>query len=223
MDTKLIVEDHVVPQLFTSAIEAYEIEHRAHAKGKSNSQLETFGLLWGYAIPQKGKLPSRIVSTLATVETSALRHQDWVDPNLDSLMSKKRFFEAYYPNVELIGTFHSHPYSDLEEVNKVKGWRASNGDKEFWPWLHEHVCPEQPQLAHLVVTITELNSKGWAYPARLKGNEEKRGYVLSAERRKLWLNSYLSEAIELDGIESEYKFSENLTMDIPSLQNRYCG
>ena len=54
MDTKLIIEDHVVPQLFTTAIEAYEFEHKTHKKGKSNSKLETFGLLWGYSIPQKG-------------------------------------------------------------------------------------------------------------------------------------------------------------------------
>ena len=83
MDTKLIIEDHVIPQLFTTAIEAYEFEHKTHARGKSNSELETFGLLWGYSIPQKGNLPSRIISTMATVETSALRHQDWVKPNVE--------------------------------------------------------------------------------------------------------------------------------------------
>lgn len=78
METKLIIEDHVVPQLFTTAIEAYEFEHTAHVKGKSNPELEIFGLLWGYSIPQKGNMPLKIVSTMATVETSALRHQDWV-------------------------------------------------------------------------------------------------------------------------------------------------
>lgn len=221
MKTKLIVEDHVVSQLFTTAIEAYEFEHKAHKNGKGNSNLETFGLLWGYSIPQKGDLPPRIISTMATVETSALRHQDWVQPNIDSLMTKKRFFEAYYPNVELIGTFHSHPYVDLDEVNELKGWRASEGDIEFWPWLHEQLCPEQEQMAHLVVTITQLGSKGWAYPSRLKGKEAKRGYVLSAEHRKLWLNSYLSEVVEFDDSEVDYQFSEELTMDIPSLENRF--
>ena len=32
----IVVEDHVVPQLFTTAIEAYEFEHRAHLKGKGD-------------------------------------------------------------------------------------------------------------------------------------------------------------------------------------------
>lgn len=221
MDTKLIIEDHVVPQLFTTAIEAYEFEHKTHKKGKSNSKLETFGLLWGYSIPQKGDLPSRIVSTLATVETSALRHQEWVEPNLESLLTKKIFFEKYYPNVELIGTFHSHPYANLDEVQELKGWRASDGDEEFWPWLHEFLCPEQDQMAHLVVTVSSLNSKGWASPSRLKGSENKRGYVLSAEYRKLWLNSYLTTSNENKDDGQKFKFSKNLTMDIPSLENRF--
>ena len=221
MQTKLILEDHVVPQLFTSAIEAYEFEHKAHKKGKANTKLETFGLLWGDSISQKGGLPPRIISTMATVETSALRHQDWVDPNFESLLTKKKFFEKYYPNVEVVGTFHSHPYLDLDEVNEIKGWRASKGDKDFWPLLHEQICPEQDIMAHLVVTIAELSSKGWAYPSRLKGKESERGYVLSAEYRKLWLNSYLTETIGAKEFETEYQFSNNLTMDIPSLENRF--
>ncbi len=221
MNTKIIIEDHVVPQLFTTAIEAYEFEHKTHAKGKSNSELETFGLLWGYSIAQKGDLPPRIISTMATVETSALRHKDWVQPNVESLLTKKRFFEKYYPNVELVGTFHSHPYANLDEVNEYKGWRASNGDEEFWPWLHKLLCPEQERMAHLVVTISSLNSKGWAYPSRLKGSEEKRGYVLSAEYRKLWLNSYLTTLNKDSDGEQEFEFSKNLTMDIPSLENRF--
>lgn len=43
MRTQVIVEDHVLPQLLTSAIEAYEVSHRAHARGRSNKKLETVG------------------------------------------------------------------------------------------------------------------------------------------------------------------------------------
>lgn len=80
----IYIEDHVVPQLFTTAIEAYEFMHKNHKKGKGYDKLETFGLLWGYVIAAKG---------------------------------------------------------------------------------------EQPLLAHMIVGITKLNKKGWAYPSRLKGSE----------------------------------------------------
>ena len=76
-------------------------------------------------------------------------------------------------------------------------------------------------MAHLVVTVSSLNSKGWAYPSRLKGSENKRGYVLSAEYRKLWLNSYLTTSNENKDDGQKFKLSKNLTMDIPSLENRF--
>ncbi len=78
MPIRIIIEDHVVPQLLTSAIEAYEFEHCSHADGKGQTKLETAGLLWGYVQPARGDQPPRIVATMATVETSALRHQNWV-------------------------------------------------------------------------------------------------------------------------------------------------
>ena len=87
---QIIIEDHVVPQLLTSAIEAYEIQHKAHNKGKANHRLETYGLLWGYALPARGDVPVRLVAVLATVETSALRKQDSVQPDSDSLLMKRR-------------------------------------------------------------------------------------------------------------------------------------
>lgn len=221
MGKNIVIEDHVVPQLFTTAIEAYEFEHRAHAKGKSYTNLETFGLLWGYSIPQKGNLPARIVATMATVETSALRHQDWVQPDLNSIIAKKVFFEKYWPNIELVGTFHSHPYESLTQVNECKGWRASEGDKKFWPWFHKIVSPEQPLLAHLVIAITKLEKQGWAYPDRLKGSEQNMGYVLSADNRKLWLRAYSSEAYLDDDEELSVEFADDLTLEIPALQNRF--
>lgn len=85
------VDDHVVPQLFTTAIEAYEFAHKSTANGKGYDGLETFGLLWGVSVPAKGESPSKIIASIATAETSALRHSDWVKPNFDSIRAKKEF------------------------------------------------------------------------------------------------------------------------------------
>lgn len=127
------IEEYVVPQLFTTAIEAYEYKHRGSQRARGYDRLETFGLLWGYSIPQKGVLPARVIATMATVETSATRHEDWVAPQFESIRAKKQFFERYWQNIELVGTFHSHPYSDVSEVGDVKGWRASEGMRRSGP------------------------------------------------------------------------------------------
>ncbi|MFI8749369.1 hypothetical protein ACIGG6_05135 [Vreelandella lionensis] len=214
------IEDNIVPQMFTTAIEAYKFSHRSTLRSKGFDQLETFGLLWGYSIPAKGTLPAKVIATMATVETSAVRHNEWVAPNFDSLRSKKEFFEHYWPNIELVGTFHSHPYKNLSEVNDNKGWKASEGDQEFWPHFHEEVAPEQPLLAHLIVTVANLEKTGWAIPDRLKGSESSKGYVLSAKSIKLWLRSYASSILEQEnGI--TYEYSDDMGLEIPSLERRF--
>lgn len=213
----IFIEDHVVPQLVTSAIEAYEFKHPG--KGSNQLQLETFGLLWGYTIHAKGDQPDKIIATMATVETSATRHSEWVAPNFDSLRMKKMFFETYWPNVELIGTFHSHPYDNLEEIKRCKGWRASEGDETFFPTFHKKITPEQDSLAHIIVTITQLDRAGTAPPERLPTKSEKtKGFVISAEKRKFWLRAYSTFRKSSD----DYKFSDEKNfLEIPSLQSRF--
>lgn len=220
----IFIEDHVVPQLFTSALEAYDIEHQGSEKETAYKNLETFGLLWGYSVPEKGDTPAKVIATMCTVETSATRHNEWVMPNFDSLEAKKKFFQTYWPNIELVGTFHSHPYEDVSEVKDVKGWRASEGDQGFFPYFHEAITPEQDTLAHLIITVTKLEKRGWAYPDRLSGSEKNKGFALTAGDYKIWIRGYSSDfVVDLENEEDEgaYMFSDDSDLEIPSLQNRF--
>lgn len=221
MQKTAFVEDHVVPQLFTTAIEAYEFAHQATSRSKGYDKLETFGLLWGHSIPAKGKAPARVVATMATAETSALRHTDWVQPDYESVRAKKEFFERYWPNIELVGTFHSHPYDSLARVNDVRGWRASPGDAEFFPHFHREIAPDQDVLLHLVIAIARLEKRGWADPGRLTGSECDKGYVLSADCRKLWLRAYASHVDVDEGGGEQCVFSDDMTLEIPAQERRF--
>lgn len=220
MNNVTYIEDSIVPQLFTTAIEAYKFHHRSSIRSKGYDRLETFGLLWGYVVPSKDSLPAKVIATMATVETSADRHTDWVAPNIDSLLSKKEFFGHYWPNIEVVGSFHSHPYETLSEVNEYKGWRASEEDQEFWPNFHELLAPEQPLLTHIVITVANLERKGWAIPDRLLGSESSKGYVISAKNIKLWLRSYSSSIVEYEDC-YEYHFSDDMELEIPALERRF--
>jgi hypothetical protein len=217
MTTRITIEDHVVPQLLTSAIEAYEIEHRFHRNGRAQIAVETYGLLWGYVLPARNDRDLCIICNMATVETSAIRHEEWVMPNPESLIMKRDFFQSYWPNIELVGTFHSHPYSGQRDVIGIRGWRASDTDKNHWPWFHENLSPELPAMAHLIVTIAALERRGWARPQRLPLGEADTGFVLSSGYRKLWIKAYASEKID----EETYECSENTFLDIPALLQRF--
>jgi hypothetical protein len=183
-------------------------------------------------------VPVRLVAVLATVETSALRHEDWVAPEIESLLMKRDFFREYWPQLELIGTFHSHPYASLAEVNENKGWRGTlidddgAGDFAHWPYIHEGVCSDMAKLAHLVIAVTALGRKGTAWPLRLPGGESATGFVLTAGARKLWIKGYCTSRIEeqLDDDSDEpdsentqisYQVEEDIFLQIPSLQQRF--
>lgn len=215
----ITVEDHAVPQLLTSALEAYEVGDRVGRR--RTDKLETFGLLWGYVISGRKSRNPHVVVTAATVETSALRKNDSVMPDLDSLRMKTEFFSRYWPHLEAVGTFHSHPYESLENVRECRGWRASTpnandpgGDTVFWPQMHEELFCDTPYLAHLVVTVTSLSKKGWAVPGRMRGGS---GYEMSMGYRKLWITSYGTEA----GCTFKPAMMKRLpSLDIPSLTMR---
>lgn len=197
--TQIIIEDHVVPQLFTSAIEAYEHGDITSQRGRIENRLETFGLLWGYVLPARDSVPARIVAVTSTVETSAYRHKDWVWANPESIKAKREFFEKFWPNLELVGTYHSHPYDNLKEIQEVQGWRASEdgGDKDSWPKMHEEVCNEYEYLAHLIVSIVGLDRKSSAWPGRLEGSESMTGYTLGAGNFRIWVKAYATEGYKL--------------------------
>lgn len=233
MTIRIIIEDHVIPQLLTSAIEAYDFEHRNPSEVKGENRLETIGLLWGYVQPARCGQPPRIVATMATVETSAIRYKDQVALNKEAAREKRDFISKFWPNIELVGTFHTHPYDSRDETSANKGWRASNaetadgyGDEEYWPSFHDDVAADMPYLAHLIVTLTALKRAGTAMPDRFENNT---GYKFSIDKRRFWIKGYATENVSaqlqetLDpDMDREVSFlQKNIQLDIPSLERRF--
>lgn len=213
----IVIEDHVIPTLLTAAVEAYEFEHKTHSRGRGKRKLETFGLLWGYVIPAKGDTPAKIIATTATIETSALRHEAWVRPDAESIVAKQDLIKQYWPHLELVGSFHSHPYDDLNSVNEVRGWQCSDGDREFFPWFHGTISSKQPHLAHIIVTITGLKKSSKAVINHIESTESD-GVSISAGNRKFWINSY---ATSFDDEQEEFTMTKAVKLDVSALHKRF--
>lgn len=197
--TQIIIEDHVVPQLLTSAIEAYQHGDVTSIGTRLRNKLETYGLLWGYTLPARAGVPARIVAVTSTVEVSADRQRDSVDPIRASLKQKREFFETYWPNLELVGTFHSHPYENMDDIKKCKGWRASGEDGDFGHWrgIHDEICPDYSHLAHIIVSVVCLDRKSTKLPERLGDSEAFTGYKLGAGNYRIWIKGYSTEREKL--------------------------
>ncbi|MEI7796089.1 MAG: hypothetical protein WCI06_05570, partial [Methylococcaceae bacterium] len=103
------------------------------------------------------------------------------------------------------------------------GWKASDGDKAHFPWIHKVLCPELPVMAHIIITITKY-LRTPSYPTA-NAFERNTGFTISADGRKIWIKGYsteLDEEEDEDGdVESFYHFSEKIHLDIPSLEKRF--
>ena len=161
---------------------------------------------------------------MATVETLALRAHEWVKPNHRSLNDKIRFMKTYWPNIELVGTFHSHPYDSPEEARYHVGWTASDGDLEFFEDFHWDYEYEQPTMAHLIIAMAQMQRCGWASPNRLPGARKNSGYSLSIDSTKVWIKSYATFH-EIPEEEGDVPFIEiptdDVYLDIPSIHRLY--
>ena len=129
---------------------------------------------------------------------------------------KVDFIRKYWPHLEVVGTFHSHPYENLEQAKSVRGWQASEDDESFWPYIHQSLFPQTPFLAHFIVTVAALGRTGTAYPTQIENNS---GYELSMGRRKVWVTSYATASLD-EGDEVIFSLMQKPRLDIPSLAIR---
>ncbi|MGM0855864.1 MAG: hypothetical protein ACQEW0_02140 [Pseudomonadota bacterium] len=96
--------------IVTAALEAYKVDHAKHGADEPEQYLETFGNLWGYrSEPDSGKEVFRVM--MADVSTAAERAQGFVIDKEESYQAKMDFVATYYPELNFLGDYHSHPYT----------------------------------------------------------------------------------------------------------------
>jgi hypothetical protein len=101
----------------TSSLEAYSVCHSDDQD--DHSPIETYGNLWGYEARTKRK--EKLFQIVhSDVDTSATRTQASVSSKREAFELKEIFVEYYYPELEYLGDFHSHPYDvENDEVSSV--------------------------------------------------------------------------------------------------------
>lgn len=136
------ISDQVFFTIVTSALEAYKVSHPEY-DGKDHVPIETYGNLWGYqAKTKRNETVFRIV--LADVDTSAVRSPNSVRPQQLSFSLKQEFVDYFYPELEYLGDFHSHPYDfendrvdNVLQLERKRLFCFSVGDFEHVKYLKE--------------------------------------------------------------------------------------
>ncbi len=142
------ISDDALMEMSIAALEAYVVADKSGERSKK--EVETYGLLWGHEVilPDDDILYS--VQKL-TVDAMAYRRTGSVLPS-EGVKVKKDMITSYWPQYSLLGDFHSHPYGHYSDVEEIKGYEFSEGDRKSM----DNKTNDPDFRVSLVMTISSL-------------------------------------------------------------------
>lgn len=155
--------------IISSTLEAYVVPYGVNHDPGRHVPLETCGAIWGYETVKANDRFFHIVAV--DIETSADRKPGSVTMKAASIEIKRGFYERYNPELNYLGDFHSHPWSQGQMVGEEELRTAQNvehrhlyrfsgdannlGDFESVRWLKKE---GHPYRVGLVTTIYKMTN-----------------------------------------------------------------
>ncbi len=123
----IILSENALISLILSSLEAYAIEKRGY-RGKDKKHLETYGSIYGQHIElEDGRTLFRV--EMAQTDNTAKQTCSSVQYSEEAISLKRSALTSFWPHLDYLGDFHSHPYETLREVRQIKGYYMSEGDR----------------------------------------------------------------------------------------------
>jgi hypothetical protein len=211
----IIIKEAALMQMILSALEAFAIKHLE--KRTHNKYLETYGLLWGNFTKISGNNTQNFIYTIShlTIDTSAKRSKNSVEPNDEALILKKDIITSFWPYYKFLGDFHTHPYKKKENFNyqnverdklfdfSKQDFASIEDSAEYW---YEH-----NYRVGIVVTIIDME-KAIKRVEQIKNNL----LVFNLGNYRLWIKGYwTSYKKQEDKIDA--KLVDNVYLSCPHL------
>jgi hypothetical protein len=160
----VMISENALISLILASLEAYAIEKKG-AKVQQNRHLETYGSIYGQHIDlDDGRTLFRV--EMALYDTTARQTKSSVEYSEEAITLKRAALASFWPHLDYLGDFHSHPYDNLQAARSVQGFYLSQGDRQnlsvnwktFWKKLRYRVG--------IVVTVAPMerardNGCGW--------------------------------------------------------------
>lgn len=161
----VILSENALISLLLSSLEAYAIEKKGF-RGKHKKHLETYGSIYGQHIElEDGRTLFRV--EMAQTDTTAKQTMDSVQYSEEAISLKRAALASFWPHLDYLGDFHSHPYETLREVRDTKGQYLSGGDRMNLEDNWESFFRDLRYRLGLVVTVSAMqrvrdSGKVWA-------------------------------------------------------------
>lgn len=191
------LSDSAFFSIVTSALEAYSVCHQDDEIDK-HAPVETYGNLWGYKATTKRK-ESVLHVVLADSDVSAKRDGCSVSPAEASFALKSDFADSFFPELEYLGDFHSHPYSLFEvktelEIKRKALYAHSSEDKKFAKCQQESGKPYRLQVITTVFERPDIVRRSSGHL-----DDDLSCIFFQYDKRSIWIKAYAYRINEEDG------------------------
>ena len=185
----IVIKEAALMQLILSTLEAFAVRHLE--KRTHNKYLETYGLLWGSFTKISGNNTQNFIYTIShiTIDTSAKKSKNYVEPNDEALILKKDIITSYWPYYKFLGDFHTHPYKrkkdfDYQDVERERLFEFSKEDFDFVENSAEYWY-ELNYRVGIVVTIIDME-RATKKVEQIKDNL----LVFNLGNYRIWIKGY---------------------------------
>jgi hypothetical protein len=184
-------EDAVI-DLCLAGMEAHIVEERRSATRSKGNRLETFGLLWG-GVSKMSDGRTLIYVSKASTDTTALRTKDSVTPSKSAFLLKKDLITSFWPELNFLGDFHTHPYDEEEylvrDIEENRLFEFSDGDissisgskarRRFWA--------QHGFILGIVATILKMQRLPW----KRTSTSRRDPIVFNLGHYRIWMKAYV--------------------------------
>jgi hypothetical protein len=170
-DVVIWLDDRAIEDIVLVALEAYAVPKRGVRF------TETYGMCFGSIKSTEKERQAHGRHTTHYVYISSVHIQlraegfsNKITYDLRSLDTQMAVAKHLFPQLDIVGDFHTHPYRSVDELREAKGWRYSRGDEACIPaWVSPLTDMGYHPRTSLIVGIGK-GGKRISRPGKLKPN-----------------------------------------------------
>jgi len=172
-EVDVIISVQALEEMLLGVFETYKVP-----KSKREPFSEVFGLCLGMAsrnrVTKKGagqKTKWFVYVEKAVPQIRAKSGASSVIPNAKSISALVETSQSLFPQLEIIGDYHSHPYHTAAQIRRYKGWQASTQDASDIAVLYRELRGLKERKHRMRVSFVIAIGRGKA----TKGSQQKLG------------------------------------------------
>lgn len=210
-----ITEDAFI-EMCLSALEAYVVSE-SDGEGDKLDPVETYGQIWGNQATMRDGTTVFTIKKV-TIDTSAERTPGSCSSDKEALLVKTNFVESFFPDIEFMGDFHTHPYiKNTREIKQEEYYEFSTADKKSVEKLD--FFDGFPYRVGLVMTLSAVDSQEPLPTLSTRIKDDYSVIEFHFSNYRIWLQAY---ATYLTPYDNRKLTKDNVWLEVPAINGLEC-